>query len=150
MFASLNRPSINQIIGNVFPYIIGAAGGILSLFVSGFFREFFDERARRAKHKRDVARKVHKICTEASTGNFRTAPRDIEDVNSVLTDLEGVDKAMSVEMEKLVSSWQSVVLERSKGELSAEDVNFVKSQRDHAEEKRKILVAWTNRIRAGS
>ncbi len=129
----------------VMPYVIGAIGGMVTIFVTGFFKEFFDERARITQHKRNVARHVLKICIEASTNNFKIAPREMEDIYSVLTDLEGIDKKMSVEMEKFVSSW-GLIIEHSKSHGAA----FLKENLDRVEKKRKILVAWANKIRAGN
>lgn len=134
---------------DLLPYAIGAIFGVVSLFASGFLKEFFDERARIATHKRNVARHVLKICIEASTNNFRVVSREMEDIYSALTDLEGIDKKMNGEMEKFVSSWGTFARERSKKNLSPDDVKFAKSELDRVEEKRKILVTWANKIRAG-
>src|ERR1035437_2175144 len=83
------------------PYIIGGIGGVITLFASGFLKEFFDERARRSRHKREVARHVFRICIEASTNSFIVEPRNMEDIYSSLTDLEGLDKKMAVNMNEL-------------------------------------------------
>lgn len=145
----MNLPQVDKILTTLLPYIIGAFFGVVGSFITGFSKEFFDERLRKAKHKRDVARQVLKICNEASTGNFRSAPRDVEYVNSVLTDLEGVDKNKSVEMEEFISSWQIFARERLRTPLNSGDVKFAKEELGRADGKRKILVVWANKIRTG-
>lgn len=134
---------------NIFSVLTGALsflGGIIFVFVTGFSREFFDERARRAKHKLNVARHVLKVCTEASTGNFKTPPRDIEHIHSVLNDLDGVNKELGEDLNNLVNLWGRIV------ELSSDDKNskFVIEMLRKVEEKRKKLVDWANRTRSGN
>lgn len=145
----MNIQQIRQFLSSAQPYIIGAIGGIISLFASGFLKEFFDERKRKAKHKRDVARQVLKICNEASTGNFKCAPRDIEHINSVLTDVEGVDKKMVLTMTSLISLWGRIIEHSEKSNQSnASEGHYVEMLRD-VEEKRKVIITWANKIRAG-
>lgn len=141
---------INTIIGQLPGFIFGVAATLLVAVGTGFIKEYFDERARKKKHKLEVARHVLRICNEASTNNFRKAPREMEDVNSTLTDLEGIDEEMSTKMAEMVSSWSTFSRERSKGDLSPDDVKFAKDQLDRAENNRMILIAWANKIRNGS
>ena len=141
----MNPFLIDMLFTTLPPYIIGAAIGVLGTFVTGFAKEFFYERARRKKHKLEIARQVLKICNEASTGNYLYLPRDMEHVNSVLTDLEGINKSMSVEMEEFISSWRSI---RPVGDVFMAAI-FEQKQLDRADEKRKILIAWANKIRTG-
>jgi len=142
----LHSLSLSSLIIGVLGYLLG----IFTKFVDGYIKSYFVEKERRDKHKREVARQVLKLCNEASTNSFRKAPRDMEHINSVLTDLEGIDKDMSVEMEKFSTSWQLIPRERSRGDLSSDDARFLKSNIDRAERKRKILISWANKIRAGN
>jgi hypothetical protein len=143
----MNLSTVNQT-DTLLPYFVGAILGIISLFVSGFFKEFFDERARIAEHKRNVARHVLKICIEASTNNFKHEPRNMEDIYSVLTDLEGIDKEMSVQMERFVSSW-ALINNRTKSDLSHDNVRLLTKNLSDIEKQRKVLIAWANKIRTG-
>ncbi len=145
-------PSLNQLFGIALPVVTAVGGillGVIGSFGSGFVKEFFDERARKAQHKREVARHVLQICNEASTCSYRHSPRDVEKINSTLTNLEGFDHKACVTMEKFSSSWQCFAREHSKGKMTPEDVRFAKEQLDDAEEARKILVPWANKIRIG-
>jgi hypothetical protein len=129
-------------------YIIGT-GGIVTLLWKGFLKEFFDERKRIAKHKLNVARHVLKVCNEASTGNFKRPPRDIEHIHSVLTDVEGFNSDMEKTMTSFISLWQHVVhLSENRLKRAVNEKDFTKTLRD-VEKKRKILVGWANKIRAG-
>jgi hypothetical protein len=133
------------------PYLIGATLGVLGTFVTGFVKEFFDERRRISKHKLEVARQVLRICNEASTCNFKSPPRDIEHINSVLTDIEGIDSAQEKILTSFVSRWQIININAQTGnnglnKLKTED--FVTMINDN-EESRKELVSWANTIRVG-
>jgi len=132
----------------VMPYAVGAIGGVLTLFASGFLKEIFDERARQAEHKRNIARHVLKICIEASTNSFIVKPREMEDIYSALTDLEGIDKEMALNMDQFVSSWQFISRIQKLDSLRG-DKKLFKEHFDRVEKKRKILVAWANKIRVG-
>ena len=142
--------TLETVIQTIQPYVIGAIGGAGSLFLTGFVKELFEERARKAEHKRNVAIQVHKICNEASTGNFKRPARDDEHVNSVMTDLDGIDEEMGVVMNRLVASW------RLNTDPKKLDFHYpLESEKDHIERNRQIetdrniLVAWANKIRAG-
>jgi hypothetical protein len=141
---------LHQVLNTIQPYIIGAVFGFIGSFAAGFKTEIFNERARKARHKLDVAIQVHKICNEASTGNFRTAPRDMEHVNSVLTDLDGVDKKMGKTMNSFINSWQLLVEFYQEGGSHHEEREFFNDLLKDAEENRKTLVGWANKIRAGN
>jgi len=143
----MSMSGLDVIFNTLQPYLIGFIVGIATMFASGYTKEYFEERASKAKHKRDVARQVLIICNEASSGSFRKAAREMEHVNSVMTDLEGIDKEMEEAMVKMVSSWGTVAREKTKGNLSPYDVKFIKDQLDRAEENRKILIGWANKIR---
>ena len=139
---------ITQILNKLFPYIIGAIGGIASLYASGYCKEYFDERARIAKHKREVARQVLQICNEASTSNFKLLPRDIEHVNSVLTNVEGINSNMEAIMNRFISLWQ-LIAQISQSHLGKEETKDLREMLKEVEEKRKRLVDWANSIRIG-
>lgn len=141
---------IKTIIGQFPGFIFGVAATLFITAGTGFIKEFFDERARKRKHELEVARHVLGICNEASTGNFREPPREMEHINSTLTDLEGINEEMSVKMTEFVSSWRTFSRERSNGDLSPDNVKFAKGELDRAEKNRKILITWANKIRVGS
>jgi hypothetical protein len=140
--------SISNTADTLMPYIIGGIGGVITLFASGFLKEFFDERDRKAKHKRNVARHVLQICIEASTNSFIVKPREMEDIYSALTDLEGINKEMALNMDQFVSSWQFISRIQKLDSLRG-DKKLFKEHFDRVEEKRKILVDWANKIRVG-
>lgn len=142
-------PQLNDFFSKLTPYIIGAILGIAGTFVTGFAKEFFDERARRFKHKLEVARHVLRVCNEASTGNFRKTPRDMEHVNSVLTNLDGIDAEMGVVMNSFVSLWGRLVEQSGMAEQDEVGRRHYVEMLSEVEQKRKILVAWANRIRVG-
>lgn len=142
--------AIKQTTDAALPYVIGAIGGILTLFASGFFKSFFDESARQATHKREVARHILKICIEASTNSFISKPRDMEDIYSALTDLEGLDKQIMKHMENFVTSWQFISVKNNNTRLkNADDKKFFQEHYSGIEKERKILVKWANEIRVG-
>lgn len=134
------------------PYLVGAVGGIGTMYFSGYVREYFDERARKAKHKRNVAREVHQLVNEANTGNFRIPARSQEHVNSVLTDLDGVDRHMGKTLNRFVALWGLLVpeLQKDKAKERKEEYDYLMGMLHEVEEKRKILAEWANRIRVGS
>lgn len=143
-------PQLNNIIDKLTPYIIGAILGIVGTFVTGFAKEFFDERARRFKHKLNVARHVLEICNEASTGNFRKTSRNTEHVNSVLTNLDGVDEKMGVVMNSFVSLWGRLVDYSEDTRQGESGIRHYAEMLNDVEQKRKTLVTWANKIRAGN
>ncbi len=104
----------------------------------------------RFKLKLQVARHVLGICNEASTGNFRKASRNTEHVNSVLTNLDGVDEKMEVVMNSFVSLWGRLVEHSGKAEQGEPGRKHYVEMLNEVEQKRKILVAWANKIRAGT
>lgn len=142
---------IFQWIKALWPFAIGVfgfIGGIAVIFLTGFSKEFFDERNRRAKHKLNVAIEVHKICNEASSGNFKIAPRKSEHVNSVLTDLDGVDNEIGKIMNSFVSKWRIIVdrYNQTNQDDTAAAIHLV-DMLNEIELKRKLLVDWANKIR---
>lgn len=140
----------NQLATALQPYVIGAIFGVIGLFASGFLKEFFDERARIATHKRNVARHVLKVCIEASTHNFLTAPRNMEDVYSLLTDLEGIDKGIETKMSDFINLWGRIIEIKNKEKYSEEDNKNYVEMMGQIEKDRKALVAWANAIRTGN
>lgn len=140
---------IKSLAGQLPGFVAGVISALLVAYGSGYIAEYFTERGRIAKHKRDVARLVIKICTEASTSSYCNTPRDMERVNSVLTDLEGIDKEMCLDMETLISSWGVLSRRRSNGKLGTEDIVFATDLRNRAEEKRLKLITWATKIRLG-
>lgn len=145
----MNMPPVTQILSTLLPYAIGAVGGIVGAFASGFLKEFFDERARRSRHKRDVARQVLIICNEASTENFRRAARNIEYVNSVMTDLDGVNEKMGAHMNSFINLWGRILdASQKKNQQEVEQKYFIEMLSE-IEDKRKLLIAWANKIRVG-
>jgi hypothetical protein len=141
---------INEVLVTIQPYFIGAVFGVIGTFAAGFSQEFFAERARKARHKLDVAIQVHKICNEAITGSFENAPQDMKHINFALTDLEGVDQKMSVKMTEMVSSWRTFAREFANGAYDPDEIKVLQGEFDRAEENRKTLVAWATKIRTGN
>lgn len=86
--------------------VVGGVLGFFGNFLGGFSKEFFDERARKKRHKIDVARAFQKIVTEASTNGFEMLPGDIEAVYNVLDDVKGVDAAVGEKSNIFVGNWQ--------------------------------------------
>lgn len=129
--------------------IIGGITFACGLYFRGFTKEWFDNRARVAKHKLNVARHVLEICTEASTNHFSKAPRDMEHVHSVLTNVEGLDKEIEAVMNSFVSKWQMLVTMKNTNDLSNDGVKYTAELMADVEENRKILVEWSNKIRVG-
>lgn len=149
-------PPLEQIVNNSF--VVGAGtlvvGFISGQLLPGFAKEWFAERERRRKHKLNVAIEVHKICNEIKTGNYRTLPRDWEHVNSVLTDVEGVDEKMGVVMAEFLELCQDVFEDylAERGDLPERGVSTAKEKFQNyqkVENKRKILVKWSNKLRTG-
>lgn len=135
---------------NIPSLIIGVIGFILGVgtkFADSYIKEFFDNRKRKAEHKRTIAEEVLKICNEASTNSFRIPPREMEHVNKILTEVELIDKQMETKMNEFVSSWNSFASRRNAGHISPEEVKFQKEQLDRAEERRKTLIQITNKMR---
>lgn len=133
------------------PYLVGAVGGIGTMFLTGFTREFFNERERKHRHKIEVAREVHKLCIEASTHSFKKPAKSQERVMSVLTDLDGVDIRMGKELNRFVALWGLLVpeLQKDKAKERKEEYDYLMGMLHEIEEKRKILAEWANRIRVG-
>jgi len=136
---------LNQLPG----FIIGVLSTLTITFGSGFIKEFFDERTRTAKHKRNVAREVHKIINEASSGNYRKAPRDIEYANGVLTDLDGVDEKMGICMNSFVNLWNRIIGASKQTEQSERGEKYLINMLNEIEINRKELSTWANKLRAG-
>lgn len=143
-------PSADKIISTIMPYILGGIAGFGSAFLPGFAKEFFDERARRFKHKLHVSRHVLGICNEASTGNFRKPPRDMEHVNGTLTNLDGIDTEIGAVMNSFVNLWGRLVEQSEELEQNKDKSKFYIEMLNEIEKKRKILVIWANKIRVGS
>lgn len=133
--------------------IAGALGGIVATIlwkvVDRVLNDGFEERKRALRHEIEMARKVFDICNEASTNNFKNLPQDMKHVNSILSNLEGIDENMCKNMEEFISSWGTFARERTRKGLLPDDVRFLKEQLDRAEERRKILINWANKIKVG-
>ena len=119
---------------------LGVVGGIIGTITTKFAHEylkiFFDEKRRKAKHIQNVAREVLIITNEANTYNYTEYPRSREHINSVLIDVESVDKEMGIVMNEFVELWIALRVQfRNKDML-----NEIK-------EKREILKAWALRNR---
>lgn len=125
----------------IFIAIGGAIGGsiltILTKFADGWIQGYFNEKERKAKHKRNVAREVHSICNEALTTRFQYKPRNMEHINHVVSDVEGVDKEMGMVINKFIVAWH---------ECSNMSLPIPVSVRI-AEKYRATLEEWANKIR---
>jgi hypothetical protein len=153
---------IDQIINATFPLVTAAVGYIGGQFIPGFSKEFFAERARKKRHKIEVARKVLNICTEAKTGDFLLVPSSMEEVNRTLANVEGVDEKMGVAMTNMVNSWITLARLDANGGLSDEARRFERellknptqlnrsAMLNYAKEENRVLVIWANKIRAGN
>lgn len=129
--------------------IIGGITFACGLYFRGFTKEWFDNRARMAKHKLNVARHVLEICNEASTNHFSKAPRGMEHIHSVLTNVEGLDKKIEPVMNSFVSKWQMLVTMQTTKALSNDGEKYIGELMANIEENRKVMVAWANKIRVG-
>jgi hypothetical protein len=122
--------------------VVGGVLGFFGNFLGGFSNEFFDERARKKRHKIDVARAFQKIVAEASTNGFKVLPRDMEDVHSVLDDVKGVDAAVGENANIFVGNWQVIA------HTHADSGNY----RDELQETRDLrdeLTEWCNKVKNG-
>ena len=138
--------SLTDILKTLQPYVIGFIFGVITLFVTGFSKEFFGERERKAKHKREVARHLLNICNEASTVNFRQPPKDIGKINATLTDLEGINTEIEKIANSFVSSWQ-IIYSLVRPGMSSDERKHLVELLDEIEIKRKELVNWANKLR---
>lgn len=115
---------------------LGAVGGIIGTittkFTDGYLKIFFDEKRRKARHIQNIAREVLIIINEAKTYNFNEYPRSREHINSVLTDVESVDKEMGIVMTRFVELWIATIRARFHN----------KDMFNEIEEKKKILKVW--------
>ena len=153
----MNKAIFWYTLGFLQPYIIGACFGyvstIFTLIVTGHTNFYFTEKSRKHTHMVNVANNVAKLCNEASTGNFKTPARNREHVNSVLTDLDGVSKDMGIVLNRFVSLWGHIIdlvsQSSDTGVNRVSRLRDLKETMDEIEEKRKILVEWANKIRAG-
>lgn len=134
----------------VLVFIGGLASGFFGAFITGLVGEIFGERARQNRHKIDVAREVHKLCTEASTYHFQHLPRDMERIFSVVTDVDGINKDMGKVLNRFVTLWQLLAKRRpATREYSHDENSNYQEMSDEIEKKRKILVKWSSGIRRG-
>jgi hypothetical protein len=129
--------------------IIGGITFACGLYFRGFTKERFDNRARVVKHKLNVARHVLEICGEASTNHFATAPRDMEHIHSVLTNVEGFDKKVEVVMNSFISKWQMLVTMKNTKGLNNDGAKYTAELMIEIEKDRKTLIEWANKIRVG-
>ena len=142
--------SFEEVVGVLFPYVIGGIGGVGGVFLTGFAKEFFGKRDRKEKHKINVAREVHKVCVEADTSFYHKYARDPEHVTSVIDDVKSVDKDMGVKFEQFVTMWNGIALyiDENKNNTTA----FIE-RRDKMVRKirefREEIVTWEGKIRAG-
>lgn len=111
--------------------VAGIIGTIATKFADGYLKFFFEEKRRKAKHIQNIAREVLIIINEAKTYNYNEYPRDREHINSVLMDVESVDKETGIVMNKFVELWITL------------RIHFYNKDRlIKIEKKRKILKAW--------
>ncbi len=137
---------IYKILQFIFPYLVGVVSGIGGMYFSGLLNEHFKEKARVAEHKRNVAKHVLKICNEASTKNFNKQPREIEDINSALTDLDGIDLEMGKVFNNFVTDWGLISGEKVRTYSDFDDKEYLAELRNDVEKKRKTLVDWAAKI----
>lgn len=123
-------------------------GGVIGTFFKGFTKEFFDERSRIAKHNRNVARHILKLCNEASSSNYHIKPRDMEDVHAAMNDLEGVNKSMNKHLISFVAQWQLIVIDYQARNTGINVERTIIETQNDIEHHYKILVDWANGLRA--
>jgi hypothetical protein len=133
---------MESLISTAIPYVIGGVLGFFGNFLSGFSKEFFDERARKKRHKIDVARAFQKIVTEASTNGFNMLPRDMEHVHSVLDDVKGVDAAVDEKANIFVGNWQVIAHTHTDGGNNRDVIQETRDLRDE-------LTEWCNKVKNG-
>lgn len=142
--------SFEQVVGTLSPYVIGAVGGVGSVLLTGFSKEFFGKRDRKERYRINVAREVHKICVEADTSFYHKYARDREHVTSVIDDVKSVDKEMGVKFEQFVIMWNGIALYID--ENKSNTTTFIE-KRDKMVRKirefREEIVTWEGKIRSG-
>lgn len=143
----MDNISLNAIFG-VGGTVLGIVGTITTKFFGGYIERFNKEQERKAKQKLNVAIEVHKICNEASTSNLRVAPRDIEHVNTVMTDVGGVDEEIGEAMNSFVNLWV-LVCSGEKRWIDKEKAKNLIEMRSEVEKYREILIKWASKIRTG-
>ena len=133
---------MDSLITNAFPIFVGGAIGFFVNFLGGFSKEFFDERARKKRHKIDVARAFQKIVTEASTNGFKVLPREMEHVHSVLDDVKGVGAVVGEKANIFVGNWQVIAHTHVDGGNYKDLLQETRDLRDE-------LTEWCNKIKNG-
>ena len=141
--------SFEQVVGTLLPYVIGGVVGIAGTYATGFAKEFFDERARKRRHRLDVAREAHKIVNEAITTRFQSEPRDLEHAYSVAVDVRGVDKEYGDKFYNLLGNWKVFALKPDyQGKSERENIASRNKHFERLINSAFELQSWSSRIRS--
>lgn len=74
--------------------------------------------------------------------------RSTEHVNIVLTDLDGIDKKIGLVLNKFISLWRLSACKPTYKDSKEEEL-YLNEIINEIEEKRRILIEWSNKIRVG-
>jgi hypothetical protein len=135
---------LNQLPG----ILIGVVSTLVLLFGTGFIKEFFDERARIKKHLLSVAQDLLQICNQASTYNYKLFPRDRENVNSVLTNVEGIDNELGKVFNNFVNIWY-LIANLSQTRMGKNETQDYREMLKKIDSQRSVLTTWANKFRNG-
>lgn len=140
---------MTHILQIILPYLTGVISGVILTIASGFSKEIFDERARKAKHKINVAREVHNIVVEARAGKYKIPPRDLEHIHSVIIDLGGIDETQEEMLAVFANYWSDY----AKGKMVYMDGVYplapLSDVKGELRARASSLIWWEREIRVG-
>ncbi len=144
MFAILLSSIKSQLPG----LLIGAVSGVCVTLWAGISSRVFRNIDRVAKHRLQVAQKVHEICAEASSSNYTKLPRDREHVISVIANVRGFDEELGDIFEWFLINWEAMHVLSGKKIINEEEENLYYSLLEKLESGHDTLLKWANQSRA--
>lgn len=143
-------------IGNTFAsllpgFFIGSVSTSLANFFTGLSGEFFAERARKSKHKIDVARHVSDLVGEViSSKSYTEFPRDMEKAMRTVGDLKAISHRMAKKLERFLSRWQLIAsCSKDPSINETEKEKTLIEWRREADTLCEELSIWVSRVKAG-